>query len=110
MMFALLFSAVLESEKPLVCLDPGHPSEVSRGATGKEISELEAVWKIALLTRPMLEGKGVRVVMTKKSLEEMVSNRRRAEIANQAGADLAVRLHMDAAPVRGWMTVFPDRV
>lgn len=92
-----------------VCLDPGHPSEVGRGTTGKRISEIEAVWLVTNELKPLLEKKGYKVILTKSRQEEFVRNRRRAEIANAARADLMLRLHCDAAPDPGFATFFPNR-
>ena len=50
-----------------------------------------------------------RIVMTKHSLGEKVTNKRRAEIANAAGADLSLRIHADSGGRSGIATYFPDR-
>jgi N-acetylmuramoyl-L-alanine amidase len=92
-----------------ICIDPGHPSEVGRGATGKKISELTVAWKTAVALKPMLEKAGYRVVLTKTSEKQFVSNRDRARIANRSGADLLLRLHCDAGPKSGFATYYPDR-
>ena len=47
--------------------------------------------------------------MTKKSRDEFVRNHIRAIIANDAEADLAVHLHCDAGPGRGFTIYFPNR-
>ena len=92
-----------------VCLDPGHPSENGVGARGKRISEVRAAWLVALQTRDLLVADGAAVVLTKKTERELVTNRRRARIANEARADLMVRLHCDAASASGTSTYYPDR-
>lgn len=104
--FALMLGA---APQPIVCLDPGHVSEVGRGTRGKKVTELNAVWEIAVAAKPLLEAKGIMVVMTKTAEEEFVPNKKRAEIANKAKANLMVRLHMDAAPSRGWGTYYPHK-
>jgi N-acetylmuramoyl-L-alanine amidase len=103
---ALIAAVVLT---PTVCIDPGHPSEVGRGTTGKRISELRAAWLVALKMRHRLEARGVRVVLTKDSETQFVKNRDRSRIANEAKADLMVRLHCDAASGSGFTTYYPDR-
>jgi N-acetylmuramoyl-L-alanine amidase len=92
-----------------ICIDPGHPSEVGRGATGKKISEMAVAWKTAVALKPMLEKAGYRVVLTKTSEKQYVSNRDRARIANQSGANLLLRLHGDAGPKSGFSSYYPDR-
>lgn len=93
----------------VICLDPGHPSENGSGATGKKISELRANWLVALKLKALLRERGARVVMTKSQLQETVTNRRRAEIANAAGAALMVRLHCDSGGGPGLAVYYPDR-
>lgn len=92
-----------------ICIDPGHPSEVGRGASGKKITELEAVWLIGSRVAKRLEDLGYKVVVTKSKQEELVRNRRRAEIANDAKADLMVRLHCDGAGSTGFAVYWPSK-
>lgn len=93
-----------------ICLDPGHPSETSAGTTGPSgVSENHINWVIAVKLKAALQAAGATVVMTKQSEGETVTNRRRAEIANAAGADLMLRLHCDAASASGFAVYYPDR-
>lgn len=93
-----------------VCVDAGHPSEVGIGTKGKRLTEVGVCWQVALKLKSLLEERGFTVIMTKKSEREHVTNKRRAEIANRAHADLFVRLHCDYAPGEsGTSTYFPDR-
>jgi N-acetylmuramoyl-L-alanine amidase len=80
-----------------VCIDPGH-SRATVGASGRKAIEYRVAWQIALRLKQFLEQKQIRVVLTKRTAEENVSNERRAAIANRAGADLSLRLHADAGP------------
>lgn len=92
-----------------ICLDPGHPSEVGRGASGKKLTEVEAAWRVAkALERLLLELKH-EVKLTKASEQAFVRNRKRAEIANAFRADLLLRLHCDSQGGTGFWTYFPDR-
>lgn len=93
-----------------VCLDPGHPSETSAGASGPGgLREAHLNWLVAVALREILEREGIRVVMTKSSEAEHVTNRRRAEIANDAHACLFLRLHCDDRARPGTATYYPDR-
>lgn len=93
----------------VICLDPGHPSETSAGTRGKTLTENRANWLVAVQLQALLQSRGAKVVMTKQAEKEKVTNQRRAEIANGAGADLMLRLHCDAAPARGLSVYYPDR-
>lgn len=95
---------------PVICIDPGHPSETSAGCTGPTgVSENHINWVIALKLKQELVGLGAKAVLTKSSENEKVTNRRRAEIANAAGAQIMLRLHCDAAPSPGFALYYPDR-
>lgn len=104
-----LCAAVLAAQKPVICIDPGHPSEVGNGTRGKRFTEIQVVWKVAVLLKQKLEADGYRVVMTKSSENQMVRNKARAEAANKSSASLLLRLHCDAAPDRGFASYYPSQ-
>ncbi|MHB1194422.1 MAG: N-acetylmuramoyl-L-alanine amidase family protein [Longimicrobiales bacterium] len=96
--------------KGIVVVDPGHPSEYAKGASGPAgATEIQVNWAVAQKLRALLEGAGYRVVVTKLVEDEMVTNRHRAEIGTLHGADIIVRLHCDAGSHRGTATFYPDR-
>ena len=91
-------------------IDPGHPSETSAGDEVQNgVTEVEVAWEVARKLREMLEGRGHRVVLTKSSVRQRVTNRARAEIANGVRAALLIRLHADTGPHRGFALYHPDR-
>lgn len=93
-----------------VCLDPGHPSENNDGREVLNgLREVDVNWAVAQALKALLEEKGYTVVLTKSSLTELVTNRRRAEIANEAGADLMLRLHADSEGPSGYTIYHPRR-
>ena len=96
--------------KGTVVLDPGHPSETSRGASGPAgATEIQVNWAVARKLQALLEAAGYRVVLTKLVEDELVTNRHRAEIGTLHHADIIVRLHCDAGSHRGTATFYPDR-
>ena len=105
----ILAASASADNRPVICLDPGHPSEVGRGTKGKQFTEVHVVWVVAQLLQEKLEADGYRVVMTKPSEEAMVRNRERAEIANQAHAAPLLRLHCDAEGGSGFATYYPSQ-
>jgi N-acetylmuramoyl-L-alanine amidase len=93
-----------------VAIDPGHPSETSQGASGPGgATEIQVNWAVGERLRDLLEDRGYEVIMTKLVVEEVVTNRHRAEIGSFGNADIMVRLHCDAGSHRGTATFFPDR-
>jgi len=104
---ALLLATTAFSQT--ICIDPGHPSEVGSGTKGKKLTELSLAWQLAKRLEKKLLEVGYKVVLTKKSEKEFVTNKARALIANQAGAALSVRLHADAGTGTGFAVYYPDR-
>jgi N-acetylmuramoyl-L-alanine amidase len=96
--------------RTVVCIDPGHPSEVASGKNEQNgTSETHVDWAIASKLRELLEARGYEVVLTKSAEEELVRNKDRALVANRARAALMVRLHCDASTERGYAVYYPDR-
>ncbi len=117
-------------EGPVVCIDPGHQAEgnadpepigpgatetkakVTGGGTGvtTRVREHELNLAISLKVRERLERYGVTVVMTRTTANVDISNAQRAQVANNAGADLFLRIHADSstnASVSGVSTLYP---
>lgn len=115
---------------PVVCLDPGHQAaanmdpepigpgasetkeKVTAGVTGVRSGtpEHEIVLAIALKVKRRLEDAGVGVVMTRSTANVDISNAARAQVANEAGADLFVRIHAEGstnAGHHGISTLYP---
>ena len=95
----------------VVCVDPGHTSETSQGTASRDgkLTERHVNWVVGLRLKALLEAQGATVVLTKIRESQVVANRRRAEIANAAHADLLLRLHCDSGEQSGMATYYPDR-
>jgi N-acetylmuramoyl-L-alanine amidase len=72
---------------------------VADGAEGvvTHVRESKVNLEVALLLEPLLESRGITVVMVRHSENVDISNVERAKIANEAHADLTVRLHCDGS-------------
>ena len=103
----------------LVALDPGHQSpnvdmsatepnapgssEMKRKATGgttgqySGIPEYELNMDIARMVKEALIAEGYDVILTREDNETAISNAERATLANDAGADIAVRIHANGS-------------
>lgn len=115
---------------PVVCIDPGHQArgnsdpepvgpgaketkpKVTSGTAGvtTHLPEHELNLAIALKVRDRLEGYGVTVIMTRTSANVDISNAQRAQVANDARADLFLRIHADSstnAGAAGVSTLYP---
>jgi N-acetylmuramoyl-L-alanine amidase len=95
----------------VVCLDPGHPSETSAGVSINGFDEVKVNWLVAKELELLLKNQGVTVIMTKNTVEQMVSNKDRALLANRYDSNLLMRLHCDSADgnVRGITFYYPDQ-
>ncbi|GEM_PF-5314653 len=96
-----------------ICLDPGHPSELSSGnAPYNGMTENELNWDISLLLRDALHARGATVFMTKSAVDELVSNSNRARCANTNHVDIMIRIHADAGKTKddnGFTIYYPDQ-
>lgn len=90
-----------------ICIDPGHPSENGVGTQGKHVSELHAAWAVALRLERILKADGYTVTLTKSKERQTVTNKARAEVANDSDAALMLRLHCDAGTKPGLATYYP---
>lgn len=108
-------SAPVVPQGLVVVIDPGHQARgdsspepvgpgstetkprVTGGTTGVEtrVPEYEVVLQIATNLEQRLERAGIRVVMTRSTNDVNLSNAERAQIANEAGAALFIRIHAD---------------
>lgn len=112
-------------------LDPGHQkkgnsaqeaaapgssvtkNKVTSGADGKNTGtpEYKINLAVALKLRDLLVENGAEVVMTHESADVDISNQERAKMLNEAGVDLALRLHCDGvddSSVKGAMMLVPS--
>ena len=93
----------------IVVIDPGHPSETAAGAQANGLSENRINWQVANRLGTRLANLGIKVYLTKRRENELVTNRARAEMANNVGASLLIRLHCDAGGGNGYSWYYPDR-
>ena len=104
----------VKNGQPLVVLDPGHNYSVTdTGATGCGLREQDIIYAIASRVKPLLERNGFTVVMTRNNLTDNVSTEsvsaslhRRADIANDANADLFLSIHCNAGGGSGTETYY----
>jgi N-acetylmuramoyl-L-alanine amidase len=117
----------------VVVIDPGHQAKgdsslepigpgsseqkakVSSGSAGVVTGtpESELVLTVSLKLRDALVAHGIEVVMIRTTQDVNISNIERTQMANEAGADLFVRIHADGAEVasvRGIHTLYPASI
>ena len=119
---------VIEEPYHLIVIDAGHQqrgnsekesigpgatqtkAKVAGGTTGVStgLREYELNLQVALKLEKILQERGYEVVMVRTTHEVNISNRERAKIANEAGADALIRIHANGAEdasVHGAMTL-----
>lgn len=71
------------------------------GATGNftGVPEYKVAMSVSMKLKALLEDKGYKVIMTKTSHDESLGNVERAEVGNNTGAALVIRMHADSAGV-----------
>jgi N-acetylmuramoyl-L-alanine amidase len=117
----------------IVVVDPGHQArgnyeeepigpgssttkpKVSSGTAGvvTGIDESEYALAVSLMLRDELEARGVRVIMTRTRQDVNISNIERTKLANEADADLYLRVHADGwddSSVHGIHTLYPATI
>lgn len=125
---ALAQKTSAKNDSPLVVIDAGHQkhadyakepvgtgakttkAKVSPGTRGcvTKLPEYELNLRISLKLQKELKRRGYRVLMTRTSNDVNISNSARAAIANDANADVFVRIHAngsDNPDVSGAMTL-----
>ena len=99
-----------------VCIDPGHQGKgdqkgepvapgsgnkkprVSSGTAGIATKKAEHVVNLeaAMILKDLLVQKNYNVIMTRETADVNISNAERAEIANNANANITIRIHCDS--------------
>lgn len=122
-----------DENAPLIAVDAGHqgpgqdmsgeepnaPSSgvmkarLATGTTGRTtgVNEYELTLEVALKLKEELQSRGYRVVMTRETHDINISNIDRCRIAEDAGADMMIRIHANGSEdssVSGALTIAPS--
>lgn len=92
----LMTTKKVKSMSKTVCLDAGHYKGYNPYPAAKGYYEGNQMWKLANYLKPALERCGVKVVMTKTSLEANPGLTTRGATAGRNKADLFISLHSNA--------------
>ena len=82
---------------PLVVIDPGHGGYDPGTSSESGIQEKDVALSIATKLQRALEARGFRAQMTRSS-DVFIPLPERTKIANRAGADLFVSIHLNSSP------------
>lgn len=115
---------IIQEEKEfLISIDPGHQgwdvdmSAMEPNAPGSSVMKMKATsgtagrfssipefqlnLDISLMLRDALVDKGYEVIMTREDNQTAISNSERAMMANEAGADVSIRIHANGSENSG---------
>lgn len=103
-------SPEFQSKPIIIAIDPGHPSETSGGCAHHGLKEVDICWEVALkLEKLIAADPDLYPVKTKIAVNTKVTNKRRAEIANQTNSAILIRLHCDSGKGTGCTVYYPDK-
>lgn len=81
----------------LVMIDPGHGGYDPGTESSAGVTEKDLALQIAMRLKTALEARGIRAELT-RSTDVFISLAERTRIANSAGADLFVSVHLNSSP------------
>ncbi len=107
---------VQEQKEFVVCIDPGHqqkgdskPEPIAPGSGNKKArvtsgtagvgtkkAEHAVNLEAAIILKQLLEQEQIKVVMTRDTADVNISNAERAQVSNNANADITIRIHCDS--------------
>jgi N-acetylmuramoyl-L-alanine amidase len=116
----------------VIVIDPGHQAHadyglepIGPGSSHKKakvssgtssaltgVPESQVTLEVGLKLRDALSALGIKVIMTRTAQDVDVPNSVRAQIGNEAGADLTIRLHCNggASSAHGLFTLYPASI
>jgi N-acetylmuramoyl-L-alanine amidase len=108
----------LHSDSALEPIGPGSSTKKAKVSSGTaspttRTPESAVALAVGLKLRDALQAKGIQVIMTRTTQDVDISNAQRAKMANQANADLTIRLHCDGSTdrsVHGLFTLYPASI
>ena len=86
-----------KNEDYLIAVDAGHGGWDAGAVGSTGLREADVVYSIALLLKEKLQSKGYQVLFIREG-DVFVPLKKRAQIANEASADLFLSIHANAAP------------
>lgn len=81
-----------------ICLDAGHCGKYNRSPANRYFYESEMAWKLHLLLKKHLEGYGILVSTTRKTIEDNLGVYERGIVSK--GCDLLISIHSNAVGSR----------
>ena len=103
----------MSAQEPMA---PGSSQTKNKATTGtsgnfSNVPEYEVNLEVSLVLQKELISRGYNVVMTREDNDAAISNKERAELATEKGADITVRIHANGAEsssAAGALTISPS--
>jgi len=90
-------AAAATSRPPVVVIDPGHGGYDSGTEAGAPLLEKDLALQIALRLKSELKHRGIHAILTRTG-DYFVTLAERTALANKAGADLFISIHLNSSP------------
>lgn len=102
----------MSAQEPMA---PGSSQTKNKATTGtsgnfSKVPEYEVNLEVSLVLQKELTSRGYKVIMTREDNDTAISNKERAELATEKGADITVRIHAngaDSSASAGALTMAP---
>lgn len=113
-------AAPVETEAPerdyIICIDPGHGGDDIGSSNGDRLEKVDNLRYATEVYNLLSAAEGIQVIITRQSNSTDLTNKERAEFANEAGVDLYLALHRNqsedhtANGVEVWIQKEPEVV
>ncbi|WP_049962846.1 N-acetylmuramoyl-L-alanine amidase [Ruminococcus sp. HUN007] len=83
----------VHKDEYIICVDPGHGGDDIGSSNGDRLEKVDNLRYATVVYEELMNREGLKPIITRQSNDTFMSNRERADFANEAKADLYIALH-----------------